>query len=250
MLAMRPRLQRGGPTTLPSDGKRWCPAPELHRVPARAEPVLSRSRLYFASGANRHAGFQRAKSAEGPSWFPGRGPRSVRAGLATRLPRRCEAARRKTNSWTRSGAWSHPTRTLGRRQPDRVAPPPRPLPPLHGDGLDALPPVGGVAAQDRAQLVEGREGGSRQAHGRQNVCRAITCQFRLCALTGCRALVILLCVSHHTKTEPMSVRVPATALLAVDAFAQRCGIKRSAAIRDLLVSALQQHGLWPPREKE
>jgi len=104
--------------------------------------------------------------------------------------------------------------------------------------------------RDHPAVVEGREGGSRQAHGRQNVCRAITCQFRLCALTGCRALVILLCVSHHTKTEPMSVRVPATALLAVDAFAQRCGIKRSAAIRDLLVSALQQHGLWPPREKE
>lgn len=47
--------------------------------------------------------------------------------------------------------------------------------------------------------------------------------------------------------RPLSVAWPTPMIDAVDAYARRCGVRRSAAFRDLVSCALSARGYWPPR---
>lgn len=48
--------------------------------------------------------------------------------------------------------------------------------------------------------------------------------------------------------RPLSVMFPAPMIAGVDAFARRCGVRRSAAFRELVTAALTERGLWPPHD--
>jgi hypothetical protein len=48
----------------------------------------------------------------------------------------------------------------------------------------------------------------------------------------------------------LRARVPRPLIEAVDSLAQRCGVSRSTAIRDLLVAGLTVRGEWPPQRSD
>lgn len=48
------------------------------------------------------------------------------------------------------------------------------------------------------------------------------------------------------RPVPLHVRLPRKIIAAIDAFADRCGITRSAAFRSIVCDGLSAHSIWPP----